>query len=449
MGKWARLHSRTPGRLLRAACLVASWVQCPQRPTSPGSSCTHPWVAASSRPLLAVASANGASESTTDKTTTWTTTGALGPSSRGTETRVRTRRHVANMRPAACGWSIAVSTSPMRSSGKLARPSTAAAQASGCSISRFVWVAHIPYTAPWPGEDRRTLETDPLAKVHLAPRSHSLPLAPRNQRRAQMHRTAVYPNPTAAPVSNSVGRPPDPSGWSAGPNMHTSRVIDSPMGSVPLAIDYVRGGERCADGAHVVFIGQSMGSGTMRGRIPTLLLQQVRGRLHNASVSHLLYRPDRRRRGGGAAHNATASSVGGLISHVARFGAPSVCIMVKYLVDEARVACQAMGAIALLDCIDNHRCFGRGDFAPMRRYDAVLVQTTEHARLLRGHNISAEVVPPPTPRRPRRALCAHATRSPTRPVRRSTRTRTGTTAQSSPRSAGGVCARSASFSATA
>jgi len=236
-----------------------------------------------------------------------------------------------------------------------------------------------------------------------------------------------------------------------GPNMHTSSEMVNSLGSVPRAIDYVRGGERCADGAHVVLIGQSMGSGTMRGRIPTLLLQQVRGRLHNASVSHLLYRPDRRRRGG-AAHNATASSVGGLLSHVARLGAPSVCIMVKFLIHEARVACQAMGAIALLDCIDNHRCFGRGNFAAMRRYDAVLVQTTEHARLLRGYNILAEVAPPPPPTHIAEASpsrCAHAPRCPARPVRRSTRTRTGTTAPPSPRSAGGFCARSASCSGTA
>jgi len=66
---------------------------------------------------------------------TWTTSGALGPSSlavtggtgtgtitrTGTGTATRTCRHVASMRAAACGWSIAVSTSAKASSGKLVR----------------------------------------------------------------------------------------------------------------------------------------------------------------------------------------------------------------------------------------------------------------------------------------------------------------------------------------
>ena len=76
---------------------------------------------------------------------TWTTIGALGPTlakAGGTGTATQTRRHVASMRAAACGWSIALSTSAKASSGKLVR-STSSAHALGSLASDGVpvWVA--------------------------------------------------------------------------------------------------------------------------------------------------------------------------------------------------------------------------------------------------------------------------------------------------------------------
>ena len=152
--------------------------------------------------------------------------------------------------------------------------------------------------------------------------------------------------------------------------------------TVPPATNFVRrpDGEHCADGAHVIFIGDLWASSTMRGQIPALMLNQISGRLHGVRASFLRYNQ--------------ALTVGGLLPHVASFGPPSICVEVKQFRGGVRRACQKLGAVTLLDCIDGFDCFLPKSFATMRLHDAILVQTTEQARLLQQHNITAEVHTP-------------------------------------------------------
>jgi len=175
-------HSTTLSWLCRTACRRVSLLQRSPRSTRHGSRCTQPRAAASprlppgpGRPLrcnLATGERRKA-----DMAQTWTTIGALGPTlaeSGGTGTATRTRRHAASMRAAACGWSIAVSTSTKTSSGKLVR-STSSTHALGslalAGVPVWVATARVPVVAA----TRRGAALE--ARPHL--RSPTLLLTPR------------------------------------------------------------------------------------------------------------------------------------------------------------------------------------------------------------------------------------------------------------------------------
>ena len=68
--------------------------------------------------------------------------------------------------------------------------------------------------------------------------------------------------------------------------------------------------------------------------------------LHGARVSYLGWTGPR---------NLTLAQR--LDRHFAQFGAPSACVLLKYADDDALSACRRRGALVLLDCIDNFRCF--------------------------------------------------------------------------------------------
>jgi hypothetical protein len=116
----------------------------------------------------------------------------------------------------------------------------------------------------------------------------------------------------------------------------------------------------------------------MRAIVPTLILNQTRPRLHGARVTFF------------ASHN---NSVGRFEQHVATHGRPFACVLAKFDSPELRGACQSLGALTLLDCIDNYRCFSHsGHHTPhMREYDSILVQTRAHASILAKQNVSVVV----------------------------------------------------------
>lgn len=63
-----------------------------------------------------------------------------------------------------------------------------------------------------------------------------------------------------------------------------------------------------------------MGSIVMRGLMPMLILNQTVGALHNAKVSYLEYgRPEKK-----------SDMSARLTYHIAAYGAPSVCVVLKY-----------------------------------------------------------------------------------------------------------------------
>ena len=171
----------------------------------------------------------------------------------------------------------------------------------------------------------------------------------------------------------------------------TAAAAAAPSAS-PLALqlpprDYESaGGERCADGAHVVLIPViPMGSIIMRGLMPLSVLNSTRPALHGARVSYLGWTGPR---------NLTLAQR--LDRHFAQFGAPSACVLLKYADDDALSACRRRGALVLLDCIDNFRCFGVSRAAhEYPKYDALLVQTAAHQRWLAGKGVRSAVLPHP------------------------------------------------------
>eukprot|EP00965_Chrysotila_dentata_P082296 2716320-Pleurochrysis_carterae.AAC.1 len=150
-------------------------------------------------------------------------------------------------------------------------------------------------------------------------------------------------------------------------------------------ISYLRGsaGEHCANGAHVMFFGEAhLGSTVMRAYVPLLILNQTKGRLHNSSATYF-------------ATNNNSQILNRFYGHVYAYGKPSVCVMLK-MSQYALLsnACKNMGAILLLDCIDNPDCFRLGAKSWTKQFDSVLVQTSEHAHLLKKINVTTEVCAP-------------------------------------------------------
>lgn len=151
--------------------------------------------------------------------------------------------------------------------------------------------------------------------------------------------------------------------------------------------DYVQaGGERCADGAHILFVPViPMGSIVMRGLMPMLILNQTLGRLHDVRATYLEFnRPTT---------NANMSSR--FDYHVATYGPPSACVILKYPTPSVLSLCRKYGAVTVVDCIDNHRCFSASTMNALREYDATIVQTEEHAAIARSHGVRAAVLPHP------------------------------------------------------
>jgi hypothetical protein len=123
-----------------------------------------------------------------------------------------------------------------------------------------------------------------------------------------------------------------------------------------------------------------MGSTLMRAIVPTLILSQTRPQLHGARVTFF------------ASLNSN-TSVSRFQQHIATHGRPFACVLAKYDYPELRGACQSLGALALLDCIDNHRCFSLSGnrTSRLRESDSVLVQIRAHASLSAKQHVSANV----------------------------------------------------------
>ena len=176
--------------------------------------------------------------------------------------------------------------------------------------------------------------------------------------------------------------------------------------SRPFALpfrDYIRDGEHCADGAHVVFVPiVPMGSIVMRGIMPLSVLNSTRGQLHRARVSYVTF---------AKTPNGSSSPGDRLEHHFATYGRPSACVLVKYHSVSAATVCRRHGAVVLLDCIDNYRCFSAkltDDFKTY--YDTVIVQTRFHAEWLAARGVRPLVQPHPHGDHKRRRV-AHPVRN--------------------------------------
>ena len=152
--------------------------------------------------------------------------------------------------------------------------------------------------------------------------------------------------------------------------------------------DYARDGERCADGAHVVFVPViPLASIVMRGMMPLSVLNSTRGQLHGTRVSYLTY---------AKTPNGSSSMGDRLEHHFSVYGRPSACIVIKYHDATVATHCKKYGAVVLLDCIDNHRCISaKAAEAFKTTYDGVIVQTRTHAKMLSDHGTRAIVQPHP------------------------------------------------------
>ena len=237
-----------------------------------------------------------------------------------------------------------------------------------------VWPA-VKVNLPW--REDRELRNRRLAGSRCPPAGQQAafltPGLQQHQPRARNHASALLAAPTQ-PVA-----------------VPTAAAAAAPSAS-PLALqlpprDYESaGGERCADGAHVVLIPViPMGSIIMRGLMPLSVLNSTRPALHGARVSYLGWTGPR---------NLTLAQR--LDRHFAQFGAPSACVLLKYADDDALSACRRRGALVLLDCIDNFRCFGVSRaLHEYPKYDALLVQTAAHQRWLAGKGVRSAVLPHP------------------------------------------------------
>ena len=152
--------------------------------------------------------------------------------------------------------------------------------------------------------------------------------------------------------------------------------------------DYAREGEHCADGAHVVFVPIiPMGSIVMRGMMPLSVLNSTRGQLHRTRVSYVTY---------AKTPNGSSSLEDRLKRHFTTYGRPSACVLIKYPSVPAATLCRRHGAVVLLDCIDNYRCFSAKLTDDLKAYyDGVIVQTRVHAEWLAARGVRPLVQPHP------------------------------------------------------
>ena len=142
--------------------------------------------------------------------------------------------------------------------------------------------------------------------------------------------------------------------------------------------DYAREGEWCVSGGHVVLVPVvPMASIVMRGMMPLSVLNSTRSALHGTRVTYFEAFSRDPHLGGsptGAGSNVTVR----LARHFELYGPPTACIILKYSSPESREACASRGAVTLLDCIDNHRCFHDVNVRDFARYSALIVQTAVH-----------------------------------------------------------------------
>jgi hypothetical protein len=154
-----------------------------------------------------------------------------------------------------------------------------------------------------------------------------------------------------------------------------ARVIDLPATTVLKR-------QRCAAGAHVVFVSYSpMGSSVMRGELPRSVLQQT---FASHGVRATLCGPP---------CNATR-----LAEHFAEHGDASACVLIKYADPPTQRFCRARGALVVLDNVDNHRAYMKDHLREEGYWsaDAIAVQTYSHADWLARHfGLRSIVLPHP------------------------------------------------------
>ena len=139
-----------------------------------------------------------------------------------------------------------------------------------------------------------------------------------------------------------------------------------------------------APDAKVAFIAiENKSSTMMRGWMTTSVLQRAYGQ--DSSVVLL-----------DQAHGSK-ERLKTIQEHFAVSGTPTVCVILKWPTLEAIAACRHLGALVLLDCIDNPECANRDYLAreEFRRVDALLVQTQAHKKALEGLGMHAGVWPHP------------------------------------------------------
>ena len=124
--------------------------------------------------------------------------------------------------------------------------------------------------------------------------------------------------------------------------------------SIPAVVDlprvaYQHYGERCADGTHLVIVPVlPMPAVQMRGVIPMSVLNSTRMHLHNVRVSYVIF---------GSKKEDYENSTSRIEAHFRTYGEPSACVLIKYSDPQAAKICRRHGAVVLLDCVDNFRCF--------------------------------------------------------------------------------------------
>ena len=149
----------------------------------------------------------------------------------------------------------------------------------------------------------------------------------------------------------------------------------------------VRRLHRCAEGAHVVFIGTSgLGSMVMRGQLTNSLLNQSFA-LHGARSSYITV----------TSPTNTSFFSTMIESHFDQIGGPSACVIIKYSVAWVGAACRRRGALVLVDSIDNFRAYSKSTLANEHysAMDGIIVQTEFHASLVASWGHVAVLLPHP------------------------------------------------------
>jgi hypothetical protein len=146
--------------------------------------------------------------------------------------------------------------------------------------------------------------------------------------------------------------------------------------------------QRCAAGAHIVFIGTSgLLSMVMRGQLTHSILNQSFA-AHGATSSYIQI---------SAPMNTSKKESNMIENHFDSIGSPAACVIIKYSVEWVGHACRRRGALVLVDTVDNPRAYSKSTLGNEHysAMDAILVQTELHAAMVASWGHVAVVLPHP------------------------------------------------------